>query len=526
MMRRLFLAGLVLAAILCGCGKDSEEGRTAAAPGSHPAGGTSGASRPAPEPVRDDERVAIRPARRPEAAEGTPKAETPVKALASRPPQTVKSPVAGRIEPLERKSPSPETPLADTSAAVVAPAPLTAEHAEHAEPVEVAQPATPATEEPRKVAAEPVAEAEKGAPPQALPRDEIAEIIVAEASPATAPTLPAAEAPAPLPEAADPIPAVAVSAPDTLPAAPEPPPSAGIQAMPSTREMGEPDARLADDAPARANPLRAGEMRRHAIHPADDVDWFTFSLATAADVRIDLDAGNTLRSLWMALYDRDGKSCLAYAVGAPSRSLSYLNLPAGTYFIEISDHGRDQPVEAYSIALATAETAPGIDRHADDDQLATATPLLPGSREERAISPLGDVDWFTFTLESPAEVNFEVSGPASHGGIHVALFREKRAEALAYLSGPLPRTLSRRFLPAGVYHVRVSNFGGRQLIGAYAASLQVKELDTATAAKLALTYREPPERSPVLRGLEAVLRKVGDFFSSCREVLRGWTPVG
>lgn len=298
-----------------------------------------------------------------------------------------------------------------------------------------------------------------------------------------------------------------------------------FQARLSKREIGGPDTSLHDDTPAKANLLSSGEKRHHAIQPAEDIDWFTFSLMTAADVQIDFDAGNITRSLRMALYERDGKTRLAYVVGAPSRKLSYRNLPAGTYFVEISDHGRDQAVGAYTISLATAETGQGID-HADDDRPGTATSLLPGRQEERAISPLGDVDWFTFALVRPAEVNFAVTGPVSQGGIQAALFREKKTEALAHFSGPFPRTMNCRFLPAGVYYVRISGIGDRQLIGAYAASLQVRELDPEAAAKLALTYSEPAERSSMLRGLEAVLRKVGDFFAGCREALKGLTSVG
>lgn len=200
------------------------------------------------------------------------------------------------------------------------------------------------------------------------------------------------------------------------------------EGRPTRGPAGAGDLRLvlanADNQVLFANPAQAGSGDDHgntcssatavstnsqfsgAINPANDLDFFRFTLASASRVII-TSASNI--DLIGTLYNNDGSCATVVAEdddGAGPGSVQFridVNLAAGTYFLRVRNFGAQQTGN-YTISLTGG--TPGDD-HGNTCSAATGVTL--NTSVAGVINPASDVDFFRFTLPSTSQVVLQSS---------------------------------------------------------------------------------------------------------------------
>jgi hypothetical protein len=271
-----------------------------------------------------------------------------------------------------------------------------------------------------------------------------------------------------------------------------------------------PDAAEPDSA-SNPSPLAPGQTRAHSLCPAGDEDWWRFTLPTPADVVLTTSGSSGDTRMWLMdaaqneiAYDDDGGDALFSRIQRTA-------LPAGTYLVKVDEYGDDAPIDAYTITLTTVAAcvpqcggricgpdgcggscgtcgagavcnAAGLcepdlsctpDAWEPDDSPAQAAPITPGATHTRSICPIGDEDWWRFTLLAAADVTLETAGAA--GDTRLWLLGPDGAE-LGYDDDGGTNAFSRLTVanvPAGTWYVRVDEFGDNDPIATYSLTLTV-----------------------------------------------------
>src|SRR5262249_19733357 len=129
-------------------------------------------------------------------------------------------------------------------------------------------------------------------------------------------------------------------------------------------------------------------------------------------------------------------------------------LDAGTYFVEVHEFGDDSTL---SYTLSYACTAPAVPEIEPNDTLATAQATGCGRAVQAAISPAGDVDWYSFTLDT----TYRTSIVAHCSGDSPPALSDDSGTLLPFDddSGPGFCSQINRTLKAGSYALEVHEFG-------------------------------------------------------------------
>ena len=229
-----------------------------------------------------------------------------------------------------------------------------------------------------------------------------------------------------------------------------------------------------DDAWDQATLLEPGVPQEHSIGPVGDEDWLTFTLDEDRLVTLTTAGASGDTRLW--LYD-DSLAEIAFnddgAEGLFSRIQTWLS--SGTYYVEVDEFGDNDAIAAYTVSLDVSETVEAVDAYEPDDASDQATVLEPGVPQEHSIGPVGDEDWFTFTLGEDRLVALETSGPS--GDTRLWLYDDGLFE-LAYDDDGGEGAFSRMdmVLSSGTYYVRVDEYAGNDTIASYTLSLEADEV--------------------------------------------------
>src|SRR5664279_2389863 len=216
----------------------------------------------------------------------------------------------------------------------------------------------------------------------------------------------------------------------------------------------------------------AGTLQKKS--PAD-VDYYAFTLPTAANVTI---GGKTLAigssNVWwrVSVYRSSDDAEVLYLTfdqSAPAGTTRQLGLPAGQYYLKLSDgaYASDVP---YLLSLSTAGGSFEAELN-DSKALAQVVPLpgsVTGSLQRR--SGTADVDYYAFTL--PAAANVTIGGKtlaigSSNVWWRVSVYRSSDDAEVLYLTfdQSAPAGTTRQLgLPAGQYYLKLSD-------GAYASDV-------------------------------------------------------
>ena len=232
-----------------------------------------------------------------------------------------------------------------------------------------------------------------------------------------------------------------------------------------------------NDSKATAQPIAlpdsiAGTLQKKS--PAD-VDYYAFTLPAAANVTI---GGKTLAigssNVWwrVSVYRSSDDAEVLYLTfdqSAPAGTTRQLGLPAGQYYLKLSDgaYASDVP---YLLSLSTAGGSFEVELN-DSKALAQVVPLpgsVTGALQRR--SGTADVDYYAFTL--PAAANVTIGGKtlaigSSNVWWRVSVYRSSDDAEVLYLTfdQSAPAGTTRQLgLPAGQYYLKLSD-------GAYASDV-------------------------------------------------------
>jgi hypothetical protein len=112
-----------------------------------------------------------------------------------------------------------------------------------------------------------------------------------------------------------------------------------------------------------------GETQIHSIDPVGDVDWVSFELAGRSRVVIETSGGSGDTHMWLygagpAFIEEDDDSGPG-SFSRIDRDTCGEALPAGTYYVKITEAGDDDTICDYALTLSVAPCVPG-DYNGDD----------------------------------------------------------------------------------------------------------------------------------------------------------------
>lgn len=224
------------------------------------------------------------------------------------------------------------------------------------------------------------------------------------------------------------------------------------------------------------NPITSNSPQPKSIFPAGDQDWNRFTIGNdGAEVIIETSGGSGDTQLFLynssltrINFDDDGGSGLFSKITT--------SLSSGTYYIKVEEFGNDNTIAAYSISLQVSAGGTNRDAYEPDNSSNQATILSPGISQDHSLSPIGDIDYYRFSLAALSEVIIETDG--SSGDTRMWLFGtglsslEFNDDGGNDLFSKIDRTAADNDrLPAGTYYVAIDEYLGNNEISAYSIKL-------------------------------------------------------
>ena len=204
------------------------------------------------------------------------------------------------------------------------------------------------------------------------------------------------------------------------------------------------------DTRAAATSVTAGARVWGAIDPADDEDYFSFSVSRTADYWIytlgDLDTvGELLDSNGMSI---DISDDYGGVLPNPDNFFLWQRLQSGTYYIKVTGYGSTD--EPYVLRIR---------EFTDTTSRSNAATLNLNGFASATIDPEDDEDYFKLELSETTEVAIRASGyPDTVGELQRSNGTVIASNDDGFLSGGWTNFLIRESLNAGVYYVKVSSF--------------------------------------------------------------------
>lgn len=234
--------------------------------------------------------------------------------------------------------------------------------------------------------------------------------------------------------------------------------------------------------------VRVGGSLYHsaAINPASDVDYFSFQIGRPARVVIET-SGSTGDSA-IRLYDAE-ESQLAYNNDWGDGSWSRIErlLEAGTYYVQVREHGDDSAIPGYLLTVKASDLCNNEDQPNED--IASADPIGSVSENEYcgAIYPAGDVDYVQFEVtEQVAMVVIETSGFAGDSVIHLYDAGGYQLES-DNDGGDAGWSRIERSLGAGIYYVKVRGRADDDVILEYVLTVKATDSTPIDLSSLRMT---------------------------------------
>ena len=198
-----------------------------------------------------------------------------------------------------------------------------------------------------------------------------------------------------------------------------------------------------------ATSVTAGARVWGVIGPADDEDYFSFSVSRTADYWIytlgDLDTvGELLDSNGMLVESDDYGAVLPN----PENFFLWRKIESGTYYIKVTGYGATD--EPYILRIR---------EFTDTTSRSNAATLNLNSSASGTIDPEDDDDYFKLELSAATEVAIRASGfPDTVGELQRSNGTVIASNDDGYLPGGRTNFLIRQSLNAGVYYVKVSSY--------------------------------------------------------------------
>jgi hypothetical protein len=241
--------------------------------------------------------------------------------------------------------------------------------------------------------------------------------------------------------------------------------------MPTAPVTNTPDSYEPDDSPTASKTISNGQNQNRSIHAAGNADWAKFIVGSngATNVAVETNGASGDTEVW--LYGPNSSTTLvAYnddGNGLFSR-ISLASLAAGTYYVKVQAYGNNSTIAAYTLrALWTDGTLPVAD---GNDTPSSATAVANGATVNAAIAPVGDIDWFRFTVGGNGATSVLIETNGSGGDTELWLYGPNGSSTqVAYNDdgNGLFSRISLSSLAAGTYYVKVQAYGNNSTIAAY-----------------------------------------------------------
>ena len=235
-----------------------------------------------------------------------------------------------------------------------------------------------------------------------------------------------------------------------------------VVSIPVTLDEVEPN-----NSAGQANPIAIGETLLHALNPADDEDWLTFTLTRTSSVTATTSGASGDTRLWLyddalneLAFDDDGGAGLFSSITVTCDGTP---LPAGTYYLRVNEFSGGV-LDEFSISLTGAFCPDEIE---PNNSAGEANPIAIGETLLHALNPAGDEDWLTFTLTEISGVTATTSGVS--GDTRLWLYDAALTE-IAFndddgdsLFSSITVSCDVDPLPPGTYYLKVDEFSGNVL---------------------------------------------------------------
>ena len=201
-----------------------------------------------------------------------------------------------------------------------------------------------------------------------------------------------------------------------------------------------------------ATSVSAGDRVWGVIDPADDEDYFSFTVSETADYWIytqgNLDTVGELQ-------DSDGNFIKSSDHGRvlpnPDAFFLWRKLDSGTYYVKVTGFGATD--EPYTLRVRAFPERTGWP---------TASTVPLNGSASGSIEPENDYDFFKIVLAETTEVAIRSSGfPDTVGELYRSGSQSVATNDDGYLPGGSRNFLIRRSLPAGTYYLNVSSWDDR-----------------------------------------------------------------
>ena len=206
------------------------------------------------------------------------------------------------------------------------------------------------------------------------------------------------------------------------------------------------------------------------LSDGSDVDWYSFTLTEAHMVTVTYNFIGGNPAMQMYIYDSANKELANVNLKGTDlilpKTTNSFNLPADTYYIKISDiswAGATVPFrnEDYFLTVNAAVCEPNreIEPNGSANQ---ATVIQTNKQYIGNLNDGSDVDFYKFTLVEANMVTVTYDFKGGNPSMKMTLFdyAANRAVTIETLKGSdliLPKTTARFNLPAGTYHIEISD---------------------------------------------------------------------
>jgi peptidyl-Lys metalloendopeptidase len=143
-----------------------------------------------------------------------------------------------------------------------------------------------------------------------------------------------------------------------------------------------------DNSSGAARTIALGATQVHSILPTGDVDWVKFQLTAPGAVVLETSPGQASGDTEMWLYD-SVLTQLHYSDDEGTGAYSYINtcgvanLPAGTYYVKVSEFGNNEQISAYRLSLAAGSNCVAVNI---GGSLAGVVPVYPGASARQSFA--------------------------------------------------------------------------------------------------------------------------------------------
>ncbi len=156
-----------------------------------------------------------------------------------------------------------------------------------------------------------------------------------------------------------------------------------------------------------AKNITLNSLQERSISTIDDVDFVSFTLDSFYSIEIETTGSLGDTRLWVydeyhnqIGFDDDG------GVNLFSK-LSYGIFKYGQYFIKIDEFGNDNEITNYNLTISAELT---VDPFENDDVPANTLPIALNYDYERSLYPIGDIEYFRFSIVVSFNVTLEITG--------------------------------------------------------------------------------------------------------------------